>query len=180
MKKKIALLFMLLFAIIPLSPQATSGLDTRNEVFDFLKGAYKAQVSLSEKGRSTEEIKKVLDSFFTDEYQNHFWKENIHKESGKFLTYGTDFAQYYIPYYQFSDETKVVILPKEIYVFEFFPENTNGPVGFKSHYEGLYIKRIGDNWKVDKYLYNKIPTDVIKKANISEKVRGKSDRYKVN
>jgi hypothetical protein len=169
MKKKLFLLFLLLFLIVPLSPQATTGLTTRNEVFDFLKGAYKAQVSLSEKGRTKMEIKNVLDPFFTDEYQTIFWKENIHEEDGKYLTYGTDFAQYYIPYYQFSDRTKVVITGEEIYVFEFFPASTVGPVVYKSHYEGLRLKKMNSNWKVDKYLYDQIPMNIIKEADISEK-----------
>jgi hypothetical protein len=169
MKIKFVLLIMLLFLIVPLSPQATTELSTPSEVFDFLKVAYKAQVSLSEKVRSKKEIENVLDPYFSNDFQAAFWKENIHEEDGKYVTYGTDFAQYYIPYYQFSNRTKVVITSEEIYVFEFFPARTEGPVGYKSHYEGLYLKKIDRSWKVDKYLFDQIPEDIIKRAEVFKK-----------
>lgn len=165
MKKQLVSLFLLLFLIVPLSPQATTGLTTRNEVFNFLKEANRAQVSLSEKGRSKMEIKNILDPYFTDTYQMIFWKENIHRKNGRYLTYGTDFARYYVPYYQFSDRTKVVITLDEIYIFEFFPTRTDGPVGYKSHYEGLRLKKMHGNWKVEKFLYDQIPKRIIKRAN---------------
>jgi hypothetical protein len=168
MKKLFALLLLILIVIVPFSPQATTDLTNSDEVFDFLKSAYKVQVSLSEKGRSKEEIKNIMDPYFTNEYQELFWRENIFPENDKYLTYGSDFAQYYIPYYQFSDETKVVITPNEIYVFEFFPEKKEGPIGYHSHYEGLYVKKMDNEWKIDKYLYDQIPMEILERANISE------------
>lgn len=165
MKKAIILVFLLLLAVVPLSPQATSGLTSKKDVYGFLKDAYKVQVSLSEKGRSKQEINSILNPYFSEDYQQKFWKANIVQENGKFLTYGTDFAQYYIPYYQFSKNTKVVILPEKIYVFEYFPEKSEGPVGYKSHYEGLLLIKTKQGWKVDQYLYNQIPEGIIKKAN---------------
>jgi hypothetical protein len=168
MKKTFAFILLLFIVLVPFSPQATTDLNSQNEVFAFLKDAYKAQVSLSEKERTKGEIKKILDPYFTPEYQELFWKENIQMENEKFLTYGSDFAQYYIPYYQFSDKTKVVITENEIYVFEFFPESKEGPVGYKSHYEGIYLKKLDREWKVDKYLYDQIPSDILHKANITE------------
>lgn len=169
MKKTLVLLLLLIFAYVPLSPQATSGLDTKSDVFTFLKEAYQAQFSLSEKPRTKKEVNKVLDPYFTSRYKKAFWKENIHNVDGKFITYGTDFARYYIPYYHFSDKTMVVIHPNEIYVFEYFPENMDGPVGYKSHYEGLYLININGEWKVDKYLYNQIPKEIINEANHERK-----------
>jgi hypothetical protein len=168
MKKLFAILLLMLIVIMPFSPQATTDFTNSNEVFDFLKNAYKAQVSLSEKGRSKEEIKTILDPYFTNEYQELFWRENIYPVNDEYITYGSDFAPYYIPYYQFSDETKVVITPNEIYVFEFFPEKKEGPVGYLSHYEGLYVKKMDNEWKVDKYLYDQIPKEIIERANFSE------------
>ncbi|MDP4086220.1 MAG: DUF3993 domain-containing protein [Bacillota bacterium] len=170
MKKTLGLLLLFIFISVPLSPQAKTGLETKSEVFDFLKDAYKAQISLSERGRTKEEISSILNPYFTEDYKKAFWQANIHKADGKFLTYGTDFAQYYIPYYQFSDKTMVVIHPNEIYVFEYFPENLEGPVGYKSHYEGLYLIKVDDEWKIDQYLYNRIPRKIINEAiHFSEK-----------
>lgn len=164
MKKILFLLLLLLSTIIPLTSHATTDLKTRNEVFEFLKEAFEAQVSLSEKGRSIENIKEVLNPYFSDEYQNEFWKENVHNENGKYVTYGSDYAKYYIPFYHFSSNTKVVNTLDKIYIFEYFPQNMEGPVGFSSHYEGLLIKKIDGIWKIDKYLYNDLPKDIIEKG----------------
>ncbi|XJZ28330.1 DUF3993 domain-containing protein [Bacillota bacterium Lsc_1132] len=167
MKKLLVLLFLLLLTVMPLSPQATLEMTTKSDVFAFLKAAYKAQISLSEKGRTPQEIKAVVNPYFSYNYQQLFWKANIVQEGGKFLTYGSDFAPYYIPYYQFSAKTKVVFLRDKIYVFEFFPEKLDGPVGYNSHYEGLLLKKAGPSqgWKVDKYLFNNIPKEIIAKAD---------------
>lgn len=165
MKKALILLFFLLLIVVPLSPHATTTKTiTRAEVFEFLKEAYKAQVSLSEKGRSINEIKGIIDPYFTNHYQQLFWNANMVQENGKYLTYGSDFAPYYIPYYQFSERTKVVAESDRIYVFEYFPEKMDGPVGYKSHYEGLLLLRTEKGWKVDKYLFNKIPAEIIQKG----------------
>ncbi|MGG5253123.1 DUF3993 domain-containing protein [Neobacillus sp. SM06] len=167
MKKLLILVILLLITVVPLSPEATSEMTTRSDVFTFLKDAYKAQVSLSEKGRTKQEINAIIGPYFSDNYQQLFWKANIVQEKGKFLTYGSDFAPYYIPYYQFSRKTKVVFLPNQIYVFEYFPEKLDGPVGYKSHYEGLLIKKGagGEGWKVDSYLFDQIPKEIIAKGN---------------
>ena len=94
-----------------------------------------------------------------------FWKENIFDEEGEFVTYGSDFAPYYIPFFQFSNETKVVISPESIYVFEFFPASTDGPVGYDDHYEGVLLKENDGGWKADEYLYDNIPHSILEKAD---------------
>jgi hypothetical protein len=48
-----------------------------------------------------------------------------------------------------------------IYVFENFPANTEGPVSYDKHYEGLLIRKIKGVWKIDQYLYNNIPTEIL-------------------
>jgi len=101
MKKSLMFLFVFLL-LMPLSPKADDDLLTRKDVFDFLKGGFEAQVSLSEQLRTKEEIHNLLEPYFSEKYQNIFWKENIVEEEGKFVTYGSDSAQYYIPFYQFS------------------------------------------------------------------------------
>ncbi|OCA85610.1 hypothetical protein A8F94_12065 [Bacillus sp. FJAT-27225] len=165
MKK--ALLVICAFLItLPLYPHATDGEihADRDEIFAFLEDAFRAQVSLSEKLRSREEVESILSGYFTDEYAKLFWDANVAKESGKYVTYGSDFAPYYIPYYQFSDHTKVVVEKNKAYVFEFFPGTDEGPVAYDNHYEGLLLIKERDGWKVAEYLYNTIPESIIKKA----------------
>jgi hypothetical protein len=168
--KKWMLLLSAIFLMMPLSPKAQSELSNREEVFTFLKDAYRAQVSLSEQTRSMQEINDILSPYFSNEYQTLFVKENVVEEEGQYITYGSDFALYFIPFFQFTDDTKVVIEPKEIYIFEYIPENTDGPVGYKSHYEGLLMKKVSGKWKVAEYL-NNIPQRLIDQAHLGKEER---------
>lgn len=165
--KKTLLLLLVVLLLIPLSPNAKVNLNTKKEVFSLLQDAFQVQVSLSEKTRTKNEIIDLLDPYFTKSYQNLFWKENIFDEEGKFVTYGSDFAPYYIPFFQYSNKTKVVISPESIYVFEFFPASTDGPVGYDDHYEGVLLKKVDGGWKVDQFLYNNIPDSILESANSS-------------
>jgi hypothetical protein len=168
LKKTLILLFIFLL-VMPLSSKANGELKKREDLFTFLKGGFEAQIALSEKLRTKEEINELLNPFFSERYQQEFWKANVVKETDKYITYGSDFAEFYIPFYQFSNRTKVVFMKNKIYVFEYFPERANGPVGYKSHYEGLLITKNNGEWKVDQYLFNNIPKNVIKKTKEPEK-----------
>ncbi|WP_052342801.1 DUF3993 domain-containing protein [Bacillus sp. EB01] len=167
MKKTLLVICAVLLIAMPMYPHATEGKNkpSREEIFTVLENAFLAQVSLSEKLRTKEEINEILSEYFTEEYAKEFWDINVAEENGKFVTYGTDFAPYYIPYYQFSDKTEVVFEGDKAYVFEFFPETHEGPVGYESHFEGLLLVKNGDSWKVAEYLYDTIPESVIEQAD---------------
>ena len=167
MDKQLKLLFLILsflLFLVPANAYAESDLDGREEVFAFLGKAFDSQVSLSEKGRTMEEIERVLDPYFTDDYKSRFIEENVVGQENEYQTYGTDFALYYIPFYAFSEKTKVVEMENEIYVVEFFPGNTEGPVSYEDHYEGLKLVKETGNWKVADYLYDEVPQEVINRA----------------
>lgn len=164
LKKQLILLSVIVFLIyiIPESPEASDEqLSNRDLIYDFLQSAYLAQLSLSELDRNMEEIELILDQYFTKDYQQKFLNENLFEENGYFFTNGTDFGEYFIPFFQFSEYTKVVIHPEEIYVFEYFPKNQQGPVGYDAHYEGILIEKIEDQWKISEYLYNNIPKTIL-------------------
>jgi hypothetical protein len=110
-----------------------------------------------------------LNPNFSEKYQNIFWIENIFEEDGKYVTYGSDFAQYYIPFYHFLKQTKVVIGRKQIYVYEYFPAKKEGPVSYNSHYEGLLLKKFSGEWKVDQYLNQAPPKSILKSTKKIEK-----------
>ncbi|WP_226644193.1 DUF3993 domain-containing protein [Mesobacillus subterraneus] len=165
MDKRLKLLFLLSFLLIlPANAYANSDLDGRKDVFAFLEKAFDSQVSLSEKARTMEEIEAVLDPYFTEDYKSRFIDENVVGQENEYLTYGTDFAPYYIPFYAFSEKTKVVEMENEIYVVEFFPGNAEGPVSYDDHYEGLKLVISDGSWKVADYLYDEVPQEVIDKA----------------
>lgn len=165
MDKRLKLLFLLSFLLIlPANAYANSDLEGREDVFAFLGKAFDSQVSLSEKARPMEEIEMILDPYFTGEYKSRFIDENVVGQENEYLTYGTDFAPYYIPFYAFSEKTKVVEMGNEIYVVEFFPGNAEGPVSYDDHYEGLKLVKTEGSWKVADYLYDEVPEEVIDKA----------------
>jgi hypothetical protein len=167
--KKTLLLLLIILLLLPLSPNAKVNISTKKEVFSILQDAFKVQVSLSEQTRTKEEINDLLNPYFSKSYQKLFWDENVFEEEGKFVTYGTDFALYYIPFFQYSDETKMIISQDNIYVFEFFPASTDGPVGYEDHYEGILLKKENEGWKIDEFLYNNIPDSILKKAESTYK-----------
>jgi hypothetical protein len=163
-KRMLLLVFSILF-FFPLIGQAApvSTIETREDVLGFLHEAFQAQVSLSEEGRTEDEVNSILKPYFTDSYNQLFKKENMVEENGLQFTYGTDFAPYYIPFFQFSDQTEIVINKNSIYVYEFFEGQNEGPVTYKDHFEAIILKKehTGD-WKVSDYLYDFNPsTDIV-------------------
>jgi hypothetical protein len=167
MDKQSKLLFLFLSILlfwVPVNTYAESSLDGREDVFEFLEKAFNSQVALSEKGRTMEEIEGVLDPYFTEDYKSRFIDENVVGQENDYQTYGTDFAPYFIPFYAFSEKTKVVEMENEIYVVEFFQGNKEGPVSYEDHYEGLKLVKDAGNWKVAQYLYDEVPEEVINKA----------------
>lgn len=159
----------LILLINPISPKASENeLGTKDEVMQFLKQAFNRQVSLSEKVRSMEEIEELLNPFFSQEYLQKFLDANLYEEDGKYCTYGTDFGQYFIPYLRFSEQTKVVIESNQIYVFEHFEKNHEGPVGYDEHDEGILLEKINGDWKITTYLYNQIPQKITDQAQLEK------------
>jgi hypothetical protein len=162
--KKTLLLLLVILLLIPLSPNAKVKLSTKKEVFSLLQEAFQVQVSLSEQTRTREEINELINPYFSKGYQELFWDENVFEEEEKFVTYGSDFARYYIPFFEYSDKTKMIIAQDGIYVFEFFPASTEGPVGYEDHYEGIVLKKDNGGWKIAEFLYNNIPNSILEKA----------------
>lgn len=158
--------------------------ETKEGVFQFLQSAFDAQVSLSEKPRPKQEIEAILSPFFSEEYKATFLSENLVEENGKYLTYGSDFAPYYIPFYQFSNNTKVYFSEDKIYVYEYFEKNDDGPVTYEGHYEGLLLSKIKGKWKVSQLLYDNLPEEIIEqdqteKSNKEEKEIAKAETQSV-
>lgn len=157
-----------------MSPKAETKLPSKHDVFRFLEDAFQVQVSLSELPRTKEEIGSLLNPYFSNDYQRIFLAENLFEEEGKYLTYGSDFPLLYVPFFQYSEETKVIYDDNRIYVFEYFPASTEGPVGYESHYEGLLLKKVDGTWKVDQYLYNDIPKSILDKEKYSTRKQKQS------
>ncbi|NLP50887.1 DUF3993 domain-containing protein [Bacillus sp. RO1] len=123
-----------------------------HEVYSFLKDAFQLQISLGEKHHSLEEIDQLLNPYFTKEYQQSFLKEHLFKEEAGYITYGTDFPAYYIPFFSYDEETKVIKgQDGELIVYEFFATEEDMPSLYDDHYEYVKIQETSSGWKVMDY-----------------------------
>ncbi|WP_404462060.1 DUF3993 domain-containing protein [Sutcliffiella horikoshii] len=133
------------------------------EVYSFLKDAFQSQLSLGEKHHSLEEIDQILDPYFTKEYQQSFQKEHLFKEEAGYITYGTDFPTYYIPFFSYDEETKVVKgKDGEIIVYEFFASDEDMPSLYDDHYEYVKLQETSTGWIVKDYGFEYEMPDFVK------------------
>ena len=144
------------------SQEGTTIMVDRKELFTFLESAFAAQVALSEKGRSLEEIKAELEPFFSDSYTELFLDENIVEENGEYFTYGSDAALYYIPFFSYSDKTKVVPVQDSLFVGEVFSSTLGGPVAYHNGTIFLELTREAGELKIVKIWYGDVPEEVQK------------------
>lgn len=160
---KIRLIFALIFFvfsfIMPSKVHAKEEL--RGEIFKVLQEGFRAQVSLSEGKRDLVEVYEILSPYFTKQTASKFLEENLYEKNGKYFTLGSDFALYYIPFFTYSEETKIRFGEDSLFVYEFFPEKSKGPVTYKSHYQGILMVREQEKWKVSKFYYNLDPKELL-------------------
>ncbi|UOE56960.1 DUF3993 domain-containing protein [Bacillus sp. CMF12] len=149
-------------------------INNKQEVYKFLQDAFHSQVSLSEEERSMKEVDELLDPYFSEEPKAEFLNENLVSENGKYFTLGSDAAAYYIPFFTYSDHTKVVKEGSKVYVYEYFPGNHDGPVAYEGHYEGLLLAEQEGEFKVAKFLGENIPEKILKKAESNEEAAKQS------
>ncbi|MBY0120884.1 DUF3993 domain-containing protein [Bacillus sp. S/N-304-OC-R1] len=159
--QKILLIVAALAFSYPTLTRAENNLSDHEKVIAFSQSAFQAQFSLSEKFRTIEEIDKILSPYFTTSAKKLFLEENLISENGQFITCGTDFPIYYIPFFTYSDETKSVWQQNKIYLFEYFPKTDEGPVSYESHYEGVLLSNEEGTWKIAEFLYDNIPSEIV-------------------
>ncbi|MGD6871791.1 DUF3993 domain-containing protein [Sutcliffiella horikoshii] len=139
------------------------------EVYSFLKDAFQSQLSLGEKHRSLEEIDRVLDPYFTKEYQQSFLEEHLFEEEAGYITYGTDFPAYYIPFFSYDEETKVMESSEdEIIVYEFFTSEEDMPSLYDDHYEYVKLQETPSGWKVNDYGFEYEMPDFVKNNEMEQ------------
>lgn len=154
MSKRITLLLIAICLIGLVSvPTAKASSDqplTQDQVFTLLQEAFEAQSSLTIEFRTYEEVQQILSPYFNGEYATSFLKENLIKEEEGYIVYGSDFALYFIPFYSYTDETKILFDQEEnkFYVYELFEAPESGPVSYKDHYEVITLEKMNSNWLV--------------------------------
>ncbi|MGM7682729.1 DUF3993 domain-containing protein [Cytobacillus sp. Hm23] len=125
-------------------------LPSKESIINHLQDAFNTQVSLSEDYRTHEEITELLSLYFNDEFMNQFISENVVQEEGGYITLGTDFARYYIPFFSYTDQTVVTydIQLQQIYIYEYFLEENNILFTSPDHYEIVTLSKVEGEWKV--------------------------------
>ncbi|WP_223700419.1 DUF3993 domain-containing protein [Sutcliffiella deserti] len=114
---------------------------TNDEINTVLKKAQQAQFSLGEKHRTLEEIKEVLNPYFSQDYQEQFLEAHLYKEDKGYITYGTDVNYFYIPFFSYDESTKFFEIKETetIIVYEYFEVDESMPYLNKNHYEFIEI-----------------------------------------
>ena len=160
----VSLLMIALLISIPVQASGEERMLGREEAFSLLDKAFQAQVSLSELDRSKSEIEAILEPYFTEEYMEKFLSENLVEENGKYFVLGSDFALYFIPFFQYNEETKMVSRGVSIYIMEHFEAPEEGPVSYDSHYEAVELKWVDGSWKVSEHYYDNVPDEVMEET----------------
>jgi hypothetical protein len=136
---------------------------TREQVFEILHQGFQAQLKLGGKHGTKQQAVFILTPYFHSSYIQRFLDENLVKEAQGYITYGSDYALYYIPYFSYDDLTNVMYDPKhqKIYVYEHFPAVNDGPVTYGDHYEMMVLGKEHSSWKVEQYQYSEeVPKEV--------------------
>ncbi|WP_053073797.1 DUF3993 domain-containing protein [Bacillus sp. LL01] len=142
---------------------------TDQDLHSLLKDAFQSQVSLGEKHHTLGEIEDILNPYFSKEYQKSFLEEHLFEEKEGYITYGTDFPVFYIPFFSYDENTK--ILREEegtITVYEFFATEEDMPSLYDDHYEYVKLKETSSGWRVVEYGFEYEEPAFVKESETNE------------
>lgn len=112
--------------------------------------------------RTYDEVEQILAPYFHEDYAATFLEENLMKEEEGYIVYGSDFALYFVPFYSYTDETKMLFDQKEnkMYVYELFKAPDSGPFSYKNHYEVITLEKKNSNWVISELAMEDEPPSV--------------------
>lgn len=122
---------------------------TNDTILDFVEEAFHAQVSLGNQFYTIDQVTHILSPYFTNDYMALFNAENLVEQNGKYITYGKDFALYYVPFFTYSEQTKVAFDDNSdtIFVYEFFKATGEGMI-IKDHYRTIVLNDKEDQLQI--------------------------------
>ena len=141
---------------------------SREAVLKHIQKAFDSQVSLTETPRSKEEIKRILSTYFENDFIEKYMQENVHALDDQFIVFGTDFPMYTIPFFTYDENTKVFEYASERIVFEFFPASSEGPVAYDDHYEVVKLRNTPKGWKIFSIENEVKHQDFVREKSITE------------
>ncbi|MCD7035466.1 DUF3993 domain-containing protein [Metabacillus sp. GX 13764] len=113
-----------------------------------LKKAQDAEASLTEKERSKAEMAAILTTYMTPEIAGQYIKANAVKGNNEWIVYGTDFPALAVPYFDYSQNTKIANEKDGVLVYQHFAAEDEGPVSYSGHYESVTLKKDDGAWKI--------------------------------
>ncbi|MDR4886676.1 DUF3993 domain-containing protein [Fredinandcohnia sp. QZ13] len=183
MNKRIVLLLIIICLIglvtVPVATASSNQPLPKEQVFTLLQEAFQAQSSLTLEFRTYDEVEQILAPYFRKDFAATFLEENLMKEEEGYIVYGSDFALYFVPFYSYTDETKILFDQQEnkMYVYELFKAPDSGPVSYKDHYEIITLEKINSNWVISKLAMEDEPPFVkeTKSEAVKENEKAKTD-----
>ncbi|WP_449539844.1 DUF3993 domain-containing protein [Ferdinandcohnia sp. Marseille-Q9671] len=183
MSKRIALFMVVLclFGLVITQPVNASSKQplSNDQVFTLLQEAFQAQSSLTFEFRTYEAVQQILSPYFDEQYSSSFLEENLMKEEEGYIVYGSDFALYFIPFFSYTEETKVMYdkEKEKIFVYELFKTPESGPVSYDDHYEVITIEKRNEDWLITELSMQDEPPiiqeSVEKKEDVEEAIETK-------
>ena len=132
---------------------------SQESVDGIVEEAAAKQRLLMEGTYTVEEIKEIMQPYFTDQFINVFMEETMFEEDGFFQMLGTDFAPHVIP--PFGDDIDLeecnVNREERMCLYGYFPAFNDGPVGYEAHYEAVILAIEDGEWKITGIDYEYIP-----------------------
>ncbi|MCA1059360.1 DUF3993 domain-containing protein [Rossellomorea aquimaris] len=156
-KKKFWLLLFIIGIISAASGQAgqTQASEfTKENALTVVENAFRTQVSLSEKPQSQEKIEGKLSKYLTADMTESFMSENVYKIDGGFITFGSDFASYYIPFFSYDESTNVKYINGHWYIWEERTNEEEGPIESVEGIEAVVLSEEEGTWKVSAITYD--------------------------
>ncbi|MBN8191647.1 DUF3993 domain-containing protein [Bacillus sp. NTK074B] len=156
-KKKVWLLLIIVGLITAASGQVgqTQASEfTKEHAVNLVRDAFHTQVSLAEQPQSKKEIEKKLSKYLTKDLTASFMSENLYEVDGGYITFGSDFASHYIPFFQYDESTRAKYIDGTWYVYEERANMEEGPVSTKSGIEVVVLSEEEGAWKVSSITYD--------------------------
>ncbi|WP_226674439.1 DUF3993 domain-containing protein [Rossellomorea aquimaris] len=156
-KRKVWLLLLIVGLISAASGQVSqtkASEFTKNSAVNLVRDAFHTQVSLGEQPQSKKQIETKLSKYFTEGLTTSFMSENLYEVDGGYITFGSDFASHYIPFFQYDESTRAEYIDGKWYVYEERTNQEEGPYSTNSDIEAVVLSEEEGAWKVSSITYD--------------------------
>ncbi|MEK3805106.1 DUF3993 domain-containing protein [Bacillus sp. FSL H8-0547] len=127
---------------------------TEEQSVQAVQKASEVQAALTEKERPLNEIKAMMEPYFTHSFIETYVKENVKETENGYIVYGSDFTPYSMPYFNYDEEMTFGAEKNTHKLFQFFPAEEEGPVSYDDHYEAVLFVKENGGYKIDDVVFS--------------------------